>query len=181
MSLRTSASQTVGPYFRIGMAWLYRPDLFGPEVAGPRLEVSGRVLDGQGAGVDGTVLEFWQADAQGRYPAASGRAEASSRLGGFGRVEAGAQGGFRFTTILPGPVGLQAPHVAVAVFARGLMRPLLTRLYFPGQPGNATDPVLAAVPDTRRATLLARAGSAPDALAWDIVLQGPGETVFFDA
>ena len=184
--LVATPSQTVGPYFRIGLAWLERAELAGPEAAGPRLAVSGRVLDGAGAGVEDAVLELWQAGPDGRYPAQDDPPSARSPAG-FGRVATDAAGRFSFTTCrpgrVPGPEGtLQAPHVAVNLFMRGLLRHLVTRLYFPDESAaNAADPVLALVEPARRATLVARADpAAPGALLWDVVLQGPRETVFFD-
>jgi protocatechuate 3,4-dioxygenase alpha subunit len=103
---------------------------------------------------------------------------------GFGRVPTDAEGRFRFFTIKPGPVadpygGFQAPHVVVSVFMRGLLKRLVTRVYFPDEPRNADDRVLGLVPVERRATLVARP-MAHGALEWDIILQGAGETVFFD-
>ena len=176
-------SQTVGPYFRIGLAWLFNADLAGPAAAGQRLTVSGRVLDGAGTGVEDAMLEIWQAGPAGRYP------EVSRPPGwaGFGRVATDPRGAFSFALVKPGRVAgpegtLQAPHLAVNVFMRGLLRHLTTRVYFPDEgEANAADPVLSLVEPARRATLVARADPAsPLALAWDVVLQGPRETVFFD-
>jgi protocatechuate 3,4-dioxygenase alpha subunit len=176
-------SQTVGPYFRIGLAWLDHADLAGPSAGDRRLTVSGRVLDGDGKPVDDALLEIWQADERGQYPEATDR----PGLHGFGRIPSGDGGAFSFTTLkpgrVPGPEGtMQAPHLAVNVFMRGLLRHLVTRIYFPDEESaNGADPVLALVEPARRSTLVARADPAdPHGLAWDVVLQGPGETVFFD-
>ncbi len=169
MSLRAIASQTVGPFFAIGMSWAYELPLARPDTPGVRVAIAGRLLDGDGRPVADAVLEIWQADAAGRYGAPGFR--------GFGRVATDPAGGFRIDTIRPGRVAGQAPHLAVSVFARGLLRRLATRMYFPDEPTNADDPVLACVPEDRRATLVARPGAV---LSWDIVLQGAGETVFFD-
>ncbi len=176
-------SQTVGPYFRIGLDWLLHADLAGPAAAGPRLTISGRVLDGEGKGVEDALIEVWQADPAGRYAAVS----RPPRWAGFGRVATDPQGAFSFTVVkpgrVPGPEGtLQAPHLAVNVFMRGLLRHLVTRIYFPDEAqANAADPVLALVEPARRETLVARADPAsPAALSWDVVLQGARETVFFD-
>jgi protocatechuate 3,4-dioxygenase alpha subunit len=186
--LVATPSQTVGPYFRIGLAWLAHAERAGPagvEPVGPRLTISGRVLDGAGAGVEDAVLELWQAGPDGRYP--DPRDPPGVPPSGFARVATDATGRFSFTTCkpgrVPGPEGtLQAPHLAVNLFMRGLLRHLVTRLYFPDEgPANAADPVLALVEPARRATLCARADpAAPGALLWDVVLQGPRETVFFD-
>ena len=103
---------------------------------------------------------------------------------GFGRIPTDARGAFRFSTIkpgrVPGPGGrLQAPHLVVSVFMRGLLKHLATRIYFPDEAGNAEDPILKLVPPARRSTLIARPRSR-GVLEWNIILQGKGETVFFD-
>ncbi len=126
-------------------------------------------------------------------PADTRRSDGNSspRFQGFGRVETDQDGAFCFTTVKPGPVpyldgDMQAPHVVVTVFSRGLLKPLWTRLYFPDEPGNAVDPILKLVPPERRATLIARrsgesAGNSRESiLEWNVVMQGDGETVFFD-
>jgi protocatechuate 3,4-dioxygenase alpha subunit len=124
--------------------------------------VHGSVRDGAGAPVPDALLEFWQEDA------------------GFARVATDAAGTFAFDTVLPAVEGAEAPHLVVQLFARGILTRLLTRLYFEGQPANATDPVLGLVPEARRATLIARR-TASDAYRFDVALQGPDETVFLDA
>jgi protocatechuate 3,4-dioxygenase alpha subunit len=178
-------SQTVGPYFKIGLEWLVHRDL--RDLAGPaegrRLTISGRVLDGGGRPVEDAVLELWRAGPDGRYPEVT----APPALAGFGRVATDADGAFSFVTVkpgrVPGPEGtLQAPHLAVNVFMRGLLRHLVTRVYFPDEAeANAADPVLGLVEPARRATLIARADpAAPASLRWDVRLQGAEETVFFD-
>ena len=176
MRLVPTASQTAGPFVHIGLTWLFRDCLALPGADGERVTVEGRVLDGDGRPVTDAVLEIWQADPRGRY--------ADPEFHGFGRVPTDGTGGFRFTTVkpgrVPGPNGaLQAPHLLIAVFARGLLKQLVTRMYFPDEPGNAADAVLALVPADRRPTLVARARGA-GVLAWDIILQGRDETVFFD-
>ncbi|HTT70210.1 MAG TPA: protocatechuate 3,4-dioxygenase subunit alpha [Anaeromyxobacteraceae bacterium] len=188
MSLYPTASQTVGPYLRIGFAWLTRSEVVPPGTRGERVVLSGRVLDGDGRPVSDALVEVWQADASGRYPLADEphKERASSGLLGFGRVPTDPAGAFRFTTVkpgrVPGPDGaLQAPHLAVTIFMRGLLRPLLTRVYFPGEPSNGEDPILKLVDPSRRATLVARPGaSGPSSLEWNVILQGADETVFFD-
>jgi protocatechuate 3,4-dioxygenase, alpha subunit len=188
-----TASQTVGPFFH---DCLMRADaacdvVAGPDVAGVRIRVAGRVTDGDGAPVPDAVLELWQANARGRYnhPADARDLPLDPAFTGHGRVATDGDGAYCFTTVKPGPVPFdasraQAPHIAVAVLGRGLLNHLCTRLYFDDEPATADDPVLLRVPAERRATLVARreGGADDDALAyrWDVVLQGEGETVFLD-
>jgi protocatechuate 3,4-dioxygenase alpha subunit len=133
--------------------------------------------------VPDAVLELWQSDPLGNYP--TGSADASGLAAGFARIATDDKGSFSFTTCRPGAVAFdgiqkQAPHLVVLVFARGLLRHLITRMYFPDEPGNATDPLLQSLPDDRRPTLIARGTSgAADTLYWNVVLQGENETVFF--
>jgi len=189
MSHVPSASQTVGPFFNFGLTT--NPNLgnpVGPGVEGERISLRFRVLDGDGVPAPGdAMIEIWQADSAGRYPHPSdARAIKDGVFHGFGRLDTDAAGRCTFETIKPGCVAapdgnFQAPHITVLVFARGLMRHLHTRVYFEGEPANAQDPVLALVPPARRATLMARPSqSDPQLWTFDIVLQGDGETVFFD-
>jgi protocatechuate 3,4-dioxygenase alpha subunit len=176
MTFVPTTSQTAGPFVHIGLTWFCRDCLAPPGAAEQRVTVEGRVLDGAGQPVTDAIVEIWQADPHGRYT--------NPAFHGFGRVATDGNGGFRFTTVKPGRVpgpdaALQAPHLLVAVFARGLLKQVVTRMYFPDEPGNAVDPVLALVPADRRPTLVARARGAR-VLAWDIVLQGQDETVFFE-
>jgi protocatechuate 3,4-dioxygenase, alpha subunit len=188
-------SQTVGPYLHIGLV----PGDFGvrevfaaavaqPGVPGTHIRVEGRVVDGAGNVLPDAMLEIWQADSEGRYAhPADGRPLASNSFRGFGRVATDKDGGFAVQTVkpgrVPGPGGkLQAPHINVGIFARGILKRLFTRIYFAGDPVNANDPILALVPADRRDTLLAKSDPAkPGLYTFDIVLQGPHETVFFDA
>lgn len=192
MSLQMTASQTVGPYLHIGTDWLTIPNLADGKVGGERITIEGRMFDGNGSPVPDGLVEIWQANAHGKYahPDDTRDLPLESGFRGFGRVPTDGNGFFRFTTIkpgrVPGPGGsLQAPHIAVTIFARGLLKHLVSRIYFPGAEGNADDPVLAMVPAERRGTLIARpvAGKA-GVLEWNIVMQGEaggqGETVFFD-
>jgi protocatechuate 3,4-dioxygenase alpha subunit len=181
MSLRAMASQTVGPFFQIGLSWLYREELCGPDTSGERVSLRGRVLDGDGQPVPDALLEIWQADAEGRYPHPEDArsADCAPDFRGFARVATQGDGSFRLRTIKPGSVAEQAPHLNVHVFMRGLLRAVATRIYFPDEPRNAQDPVLARVPEARRATLIARHGE-PGVLIWDVRMQGEGETVFFE-
>lgn len=184
MSLRMTGSQTVGPFFKIGLSWLYRADIGGSARAGERVRIRGVVYDGDGLPIPDAVIEIWQADAQGRYATSpDGQATAEAELMGFGRVPTDAHGAYELRTVKPGPVphpsgSLQAPHLSVTVFMRGLLKPVCSRLYFPDEPSNAQDPVLLAVPEARRATLIARKGPE-NVLEWDVRMQGANETVFF--
>jgi protocatechuate 3,4-dioxygenase alpha subunit len=180
MSLEASAAQTVGPYFRLGLSWLYCVDIPCTDPNASRVTIVGGVYDGDGVAVNDALLEIWQADPAGRYST-----ETSGHCPmGFGRIATDRNGRYRFTTVVPGQVQdtsgvLQAPHLTIGIFMRGLLKRAATRLYFPERPDNATDPVLTVVPAERRATLIARA-TAPGVLTWDIHMQGAHETVFFD-
>jgi protocatechuate 3,4-dioxygenase, alpha subunit len=157
----TTPSQTVGPYFSIGL--LARRS---NEVAADGIVVTGRVLDGAGEPVPDAMVEIWQADEEGRYQPDFG----------WGRSGCDEDGRFSFVTRKPGSVAGQAPHLTVLTFARGLLKPALTRMYFPDEEqANTSDPVLSAVGDP--STLIARAGAR--GLEFDIRLQGENETVFF--
>jgi protocatechuate 3,4-dioxygenase, alpha subunit len=189
MSTPPTASQTVGPFFHLGFVYLER-DNFVPEGAvGEQIAIRGKVLDGDGNVVPDAVLEVWHADSAGRYFGENSPHDSRGpRLRGFGRIETNDNGEFCFTTIKPGRVrapdgSLHAPHIVVTLFSRGLLKPLHTRIYFPDEPGNADDPVLKLVPPDRRSTLIAaRSGEngSQHLLGWNIVMQGHGETVFFD-
>jgi protocatechuate 3,4-dioxygenase alpha subunit len=188
MSLQATTSHTVGPFFAIGLSRLKQDNLAGPGVAGERILIEGRVIDGDGQPVPDALVELWQANSYGKYAHPEDKQEKPLEPGfkGFGRMPTGDDGRFRFTTIkpgqVPGPDGKpQAPHIAVSVFARGLQRRLVTRIYFPDDPANAEDSALNRVEPGRRGTLIAKkvAGQA-GRLEWNVILQGPGETVFFD-
>ncbi|GAB0117978.1 protocatechuate 3,4-dioxygenase subunit alpha [Acidisoma sp. 7E03] len=175
-----------------------RPDLMPPEhyllkaptaqetPQGQMIEIAGRVLDAAGEPVPDAMVELWQANAAGRYASpADSRAEVPLDPGfiGFGRAATSAEGVWRFRTIYPGRVpgpgnSLQAPHILLSVFGRGLLKRLATRLYFADGEGNEDDPILALVPPERRRTLIA-ARQAEGSWWLDILLQGENETVFF--
>ena len=184
MALPVTPSQTVGPFLRIGLDWLNSADL-STAVPGERITIEGRVLDADGAPVPDALLEFWQASPQGTYVNEDHPAQLAA-FRGFGRVPTDDDGGFSFTTVKPGRVpapdgSLQAPHIVVTVFMRGLLKHLVSRIYFPGEAANADDMVLNLVPAPRRRTLIARRAEAGEArLTWNVVLQGADETVFFD-
>jgi protocatechuate 3,4-dioxygenase, alpha subunit len=178
MSLQATTSQTVGPYLHIGLTWLITENLAPAGVAGERVSIEGRVIDGDGKPVNDALVEIWQANAEGKYGQEGFR--------GFGRSPTDEHGAFRFQTVkpgrVPGPGGtLQAPHIAANIFMRGQLKQLVTRIYFPDEPANAEDAVLVLVPQDRRGTLIARkAAGKPGALEWNVILQGRDETVFFD-
>lgn len=187
MSKVPTASQTVGPFFSIGLDGMCRAEFARHVAEGARVTVRGRVLDGDGRPVPDAVLEIWHADRDGKYDAR--RAADTTGVGGippgYGRVATNEEGEFQFTTRRPGAVRepdgkVQAPHLAVVLFMRGLLRHLVTRIYFSGESANATDPVLNLIPAERRATLLAVSSEASDEFVWDIRLQGERETVFFE-
>jgi protocatechuate 3,4-dioxygenase, alpha subunit len=184
-------SQTVGPFFHLALDRPDWADLAADRPQGERILIEGRVTDGDGAPVADAFLELWQANAAGRYAHPDDtRTEKplDPSFRGFGRVSTAADGSFRFATIKPGAVpgrgnALQAPHIAVAVFARGLLKQLYTRIYFADEAMNESDPVLLSVDDpAARRTLLARRDEAAPTPTYrfDIVLQGDGETAFFE-
>ena len=188
-------SQTVGPFFAPaltpGKDYPWRQpignDLITPDASGQRIRIEGRVFDGDGAPVSDSMIEIWQADAAGRYAHPADKQRPNATFTGFGRSGTDADGRFRFSTIKPGAVAgpddkPQAPHILVAVFARGLPRHCYTRIYFPDEAGNANDSILALAPADRRATLIARREekTGGPVYVFDIRLQGENETVFFD-
>lgn len=197
-------AQTIGPFFHYAMPWHGGADLVSGSSAGARpdllpdghdllgtaddpieagddiIEVTGQVLDGNGDVVPDALLEIWQADPEGHLPGEQ-PVGANRPFRGFGRCATDAEGQFRFVTLrpapTPGPDGTpQAPHIAVVVFARGVLNRLATRIYFAGDPLNDSDAVLAAVPADRRNTLIAN--GAGRSWHWEIRLQGDHETVF---
>lgn len=190
-TLLLTGSQTVGPFFSSCLLHedACRNVLTQPETDGEHIRIEGRVLDGDGVPVPDAMIEIWQANAHGRYnhPADLGPAALDPSFLGFGRSGTGEDGSYWFETVKPGPVSLdgkrlQAPHICVTAFARGLLNHLVSRLYFEDEPANAEDPVLQCVPEDRRATLLARCkpGGATVVYRFDIVLQGANETAFFN-
>jgi protocatechuate 3,4-dioxygenase alpha subunit len=184
-------SQTVGPYFSIGLPWPDGPQAVTPSTPGA-ITIAGTVYDGAGEPVPDHLLEFWQADPDGRFTDLFGHGGASELPGFRGFARCGAElgdGTYELVTVKPGPLpgpfeSLQAPHIAVTVMARGMLNRCVTRIYFADEErANARDPVLARVPAERRATLLAQP-SASGAYRFDIVIQAPPtqptrETVFF--
>ena len=189
MSPSQTPSQTVGPFFAPS---LIRPEfatMISAETRGDRIVIEGRIIDGDEVPVSDAMVELWQANADGRYdhPEDAQEKRIDPAFHGFGRTATDLRGGFRFMTIRPGPVPTnegvpQAPHINVSIFARGLLKRLATRIYFPDEPSNASDPLLNAISLERRQTLIARAESSPagPVMRFDIVLQGAHETVFLD-
>jgi protocatechuate 3,4-dioxygenase alpha subunit len=189
MNLSQTPSQTIGPFFKPALVKSSDETLARPESRGERIAIVGRVLDGDGAPVDDAMVEIWQANADGRYDHPDDVQEKliDPHFHGFGRAATDHNGAFRFETIKSGRAPgagdvLQAPHINVSLFARGLLKRLVTRIYFPDESSNDSDPVLNAVPVARRATLIARVDATTPlpVLRFDIVLQGENETVFFD-
>jgi protocatechuate 3,4-dioxygenase alpha subunit len=175
-----TSSQTVGPFFAFALHHEHWNDLTAHDPPGEKIIISGRIFDGDGTPVHDAFVEIRQANADGIYAD-------DPIFPGFGRCATDAEGRYRFTTIRPGrvwaPRGVQAPHVAVQIFARGLLRALATRMYFADRADdNAADPILSAIDAARRPTLVAprlpATNGAPE-FRFDIVLQGAGETAFF--
>lgn len=196
-------SQTVGPFFAYGLTPVGRCDwdpngtyswknsvesnLVTPDVSGSRIRIEGTVFDGDDKPINDCMIEIWQADAQGRYASpADNRALPNSQFKGFGRSATDKAGVFAFDTIkpgaVPGPGGKpQAPHIVVAIFSRGMLRQVYTRLYFSDEAANAADPVLNLVPPDRRGTLIAhKQGGEPPLYRFEVHMQGDKETVFFE-
>jgi protocatechuate 3,4-dioxygenase alpha subunit len=195
MRLKQTPSQTVGPFFAYGLTpeqygYAFRslagPDLVEGDTPGERIRIIGRVLDGEGRPVPDAMVEIWQADGEGRYAHPADQRGSNVRFKGFGRCGTGTdpEHRFAFETIKPGRVGDgQAPHVNVIVFMRGMLCHVYTRIYFDDEAeANARDPVLASVEEARRHTLVAVRDTAPGGTVYrfDLRMQGPEETVFFD-
>ncbi|MGH7985185.1 MAG: protocatechuate 3,4-dioxygenase subunit alpha [Candidatus Binataceae bacterium] len=188
MRLQTP-SQTIGPFFHPALLREGMNDLTAAAPTGQRIIVEGRVLDGDDMRVSDALLEIWQANAAGRYdhPDDTQDKPLDPNFHGFGRVATDEQGRFQFRTIKPGSVGgqadRQAPHINISIFARGLLKQLVTRIYFADEPLNASDAVLNGISESaRRDTLIARRAGSPlePVYYFDIILQGLRETVFFE-
>ncbi|MGE3868660.1 MAG: protocatechuate 3,4-dioxygenase subunit alpha [Pseudorhodoplanes sp.] len=197
-------SQTVGPYYAYGLTpegrKKWKPNdhfkwketvgdnLVTADAAGERIRIEGVIYDGDGKPINDAMLEIWQADAQGRYAdPRQGRALPNTAFKGFGRSATDETGTFAFDTVKPGAVAgpggkMQAPHIGVCIFSRGMLRQVYTRLYFSDEAANAADPILALVPADRRDTLIARRESRDGRTVYrfDIRVQGKDETVFFE-
>ena len=183
MTLPATPSQTIGPFFAVGLPWADGPNVV-PEGTPGAVRIGGRVLDGAGDPVPDALIETWQADPGGRFAHPDDpRGPAPSGFTGFGRCPTDAEGRWAILTVKPGPLpapdgGVEAPHLDVSVFARGLLNRLVTRVYFPDEPeANAADPLLAWIADpAARGRLVAAAGT--DGLRFDVRLQGDQETPF---
>ena len=195
MRLKQTPSQTVGPFFAYGLVpqqygypfrSLAGPVLVDDDTPGERIRILGRVLDGEGKPVPDALLEIWQADGEGRYAHPADGRGANVPFKGFGRCGTGTdpESRFAFETIKPGPIGDgQAPHINVILFRRGTLCHVFTRIYFDDEAeANAGDPVLARVEEGRRQTLIATRQTTPGGPVYrfDLRMQGPDETVFFD-
>ena len=185
MSLERTPSQTIGPFFHDALIDRDRSELVSPDHPSA-IRISGAVYDGAGEAVTDAMVEIWQADPAGHYddPEAGDSPQHEAGFTGFGRSGT-VSGEFSFVTLKPGPVPgpdgrPQAPHVMVSIFARGLLKPLVTRIYFPDErEANAADPVLSSIEDRElRNTLIA--SDEGGALRFDVRLQGEDQTAFFE-
>jgi protocatechuate 3,4-dioxygenase, alpha subunit len=180
---------TVGPFFHAVLPWKDAGEMAKPDTKGERITILGRVLDAQQKPISDAMIELWQANAAGKYnhPEDTQPGGIDPSFQGFGRVTADGEGYFTVKTIKPGPVrGLgnswQAPHIEISIFARGVLKRLVTRLYFEGDPANRHDPVLSLIEEReRRETIMAKP-DPEEAGRWlfTIHLGGPRETVFFE-
>ena len=187
MTPESTPSQTVGPFFHFALLDEDQSELVSPDHPSA-IRIEGAVYDGAGEVVPDAMLEIWQANSAGRYAHPEDVREdlpLDEGFSGFGRCSTDAEGRFAFVTIKPGPVPgpdgrPQAPHISVSVFARGLLKRLATRIYFPDEEAaNAADPVLTSIEDgDLRSTLVAHA--VDDSLRFDIHLQGDRQTAFLD-
>jgi protocatechuate 3,4-dioxygenase alpha subunit len=173
-----SGSQTIGPFFRYGLQWTNGEHAFPKGAAGEHIVVTGRLVDGEGKPINDAMIEFWQADAAGKFGGPT-----PGSCAGFARCYTDSDGRYTLYTVKPGAPAeeggqAQAPHVLVCLFSRGMLQQVYTRFYFADNAANAQDPVLKAA-GGRADTLVARASGAGK-YEWNIVLQGAGETVFLD-
>jgi protocatechuate 3,4-dioxygenase alpha subunit len=192
LPLRQTPSQTVGPFFGVGLTRAAQSQsvMINDLTEGERIRIEGTVFDGAGAPIEDALVEVWQANAHGRYrhQLDAGPAPLDPSFFGFGRCATDANGVFHFETVKPGAIHRRdgqpdAPHLNVVVFARGMLVHAFTRMYFDGDSLDA-DPTLALVDRERRGTLVgvrSGQGGGRAVYRWDIHLQGDRETVFFDA
>jgi protocatechuate 3,4-dioxygenase alpha subunit len=189
IDLFPTASQTVGPFFHLGCSDPFSvPVIAGPLAKGEHIKLICTLHDAEGTLLPDAMIEIWQANAEGKYqhPEDTQDKEVDPDFSGFGRLASDKSGICAFETIKPGRVLSwtdvpQAPHFAISVFARGVLKRLATRAYFAGDPANAEDPVLGLVPAGRRETLMAHPDpNEPDTWGFEVYLSGEKETVFFD-
>lgn len=169
--------QTIGPFYGYALPYPGDSELVPPSRP-QALRLHGTVLDGHGNPVPDALLEIWQADTDGHVAQQQGSLHRDGfTFTGWGRAATDINGEYSFTTVAPGATGQDsAPFFAVAIFARGLLNRLFTRIYLPDHPILGSDPLLTSIPAERRTTLVAKRDR--DGLVFDVVLQGAGETVF---
>ena len=187
---KQTPSQTVGPFYAIGLTRQPMNVMATDSTQGERIRIEGQVFDGDGAAIPDVMVEVWQANAYGRYNHPDDKQEKplDATFTGWGRSGTDANCFYSFETIKPGPVpgnddSVQAPHINVVVFARGMLVHAFTRIYFSDEPANHNDPVLKSIKNqARRATLIGQRGerNGKPVYRFDIRLQGGNETVFFD-
>ena len=193
MDLIPTANQPIGPFYHFALTpgWATGDNsagvMAGPGTLGERIRLTVRVLDRDGSPVTNGMIELWQADAAGKYdhPADTQNRTPDPAFRGFGRLATDDQGLCVFETVKPGQVPglrrqLQAPHINVSVYAPGLLRRVVTRIYFEGDPANEPDEIMRLVPEDRRASMMARPGVESGQWGFELHLTGPCETVFFD-
>src|SRR6266850_1792379 len=188
--MKQTPSQTVGPFYSLGLTQQPTNLLASDTTRGERIRIEGYVFDGDGKTVPDAMVEIWQANAYGRYNHPDDKQEKplDPSFLGWGRSGTDKTGVFSFETVKPGPVpgsdgSVQAPHINVTVFARGMLVHAYTRIYFCDEPANKTDPVLSSIDyKGRRETLIAarEEKNGKPVYRFDIRLQGENETVFFD-
>lgn len=187
--MKQTPSQTVGPFYSIGLTDRAMNTLVSDDTPGQRIRIEGQVIDGDGNPVPDAMIEIWQANAAGRYNHPDDKQEKplDQSFSGWGRSGSEPSGSYFFETIKPGPVpasaeSAQAPHINVIVFARGMLVHAFTRIYFSDEPANETDSVLNSIDKGRRQTLIAKRREENEKVIYrfDIRLQGKNETVFFD-
>lgn len=180
-----TGSQTVGPFFHYGLIFGGENVLVNEKTRGERILIEGTVYDGDGVPIPDALVEIWQPDAQGYFahPADPNQAKADPNFRGFGRSGTVDSGKYSFKTVKPGVIaGSTAPYINVRIFSRGMLIHAVTRIYFSDEAANAKDPVLNAIDETRRSTLIAQRHDFGDLPCYyfDIRLQGDSETVFFN-
>lgn len=188
--MKQTPAQTVGPFYAIGLTCRTMNVLASDSTQGQRIRIEGRVFDGDGKPIPDAMVEIWQANAYGRYNHPDDKQEKplDPSFTGWGRSGTDENCIYSFETIKPGPVpgpgnSVQAPHVNMAVFARGMLVHAFTRIYFNDEPSNEFDPILKSVKNkARRSTLIAarKDENGKPVYHFDIRLQGGNETVFFD-